>query len=410
VARIDEGDDGGVGDLGRCLGAIRGMTPRGRGEPSPDPVGDYGRVVALVDDLHARHDRLVAIRDLVAEWRDLFGADEALLGERLLRRARIIAATCLAVGDDALRERRFGWAIVDEAARALESEIIVPLVQARRSILIGDEKQLPPHVDNDIADEKFRAAGIRREDIKKSLFASLAERADQPTSYPKAVLMLKRQYRMHPDIRGLVSAVFYDNKLTDGEGCTADTRAHGLPWLRHAVVWRSTSKLPDRIKAETEVGRRPGWYVNDAEARAIEELLERIETTYRGAGVAKRVGIISGYKKQVEALTERLLARGGDRWRALDLTIETVDSYQGNERDIIIYSAVRSNAARVIGFLEEQERLNVALSRARELLCIVGDVDTLVNARDVLRRDNPYARAYDHMRANRGSYLIEDLR
>ncbi len=414
VARIHDDevlDEADRDDVALYLALARdSLAPADLGVSLTHSVAEYERLRTIIADLQVQRDRLTAIKDLVTQWGDTFGSDardRQLLTVRVYQKARVIAATCVAVGGEAIGNMQFDWAIVDEAARATEMETLVPLVRANRSILVGDEKQLPPRVTEDIPKSELMAENVRLEEIKKSLFARLVESAEQ--SQRDAVRMLRLQYRMHPAIRGLVSSTFYGNKLADGEGITAQTRDHGLSaWLPYAVVWYSTTDVPSM--SEEEIPNE--GYVNPGEVAVIDALLRKMDEAYSKKGITKRVGVVSGYKKQVELLDERLVKRDADsqyvdRWQSLDLTVATVDSYQGNERDIIVFSATRSNANQDIGFLKDHQRLNVALSRARELLCIVGDVHTFVNARKINPADNPYVKIRDYMQANSNTCLID---
>jgi superfamily I DNA and/or RNA helicase len=154
-------------------------------------------------------------------------------------------------------------------------------------------------------------------------------------------------------------------------GITAEDRNHGLNWCPTPVVWYSTKTYPHHL--EVSVGTS---FRNEAEIGIIIDLLDKIEDSYAELEKTdKSIGIITGYRANKSELQKRIAA-GEYKWPHLtEIEVNTVDAYQGRERDLIIYSVVRSNQEFKIGFLRDDRRLNVALSRARELLIIVGNED-----------------------------------
>lgn len=343
----------------------------------------------------SRDDPTRNMRSLVREWREVFGLTEAFSAP-LLQRANIIAATCLFAGGRQMRELAFDWAIIDEAGRATAPEILVPLVHASRALLVGDERQLPPLLDDEISEERLRKAGIDAEGLEQSLFEALIH--DALEQRPEAVHSLTTQHRMHPAIGNLVSEVFYDGSLR--HGVTGEQRQHGLDWIPRPVMWYSTAILSNRKEI-----RRGNSFANQAEVDYIERLLEHMNDSYAELGEHREVGIIAGYAAQVEALEAHLRPKARSRWGALDVEIATVDGFQGRDRDIVMYSAVRSNESRTIGFLRDRRRLNVGLSRARQLLIIVGDPVTLETASAGVQ-ENPFAAVLRYIRTNPGECAI----
>lgn len=350
--------------------------------PLNDPTREIDQLLAAVaarQESDATNPGTHALRALVSEWSEVFGRTQDF-DVPILKRANIVAATCLTAGRRLVRSFEFDWAIVDEAARATAPEILVPLVQARRAILVGDERQLPPIVDKDLTPEQLEAADVTREELQTSLFETLVRAAER--MHPEMVHMLRSQHRMHPAIGTLVSDVFYDGKLIHA----ADTErlAHDLPWLDCHVLWLSTSHERDRWDS-----RYGNSYKSQREATAIANFLQRVEESYRATGMKRSVGVITGYTGQCALLTSLLSPMDRERWQALALDVATVDAFQGRQCDIVIFSAVRSNYQRTLGFLSDRRRLNVALSRARRLLVIVGDAEMLRQA-EPDRPDNPF--------------------
>ncbi len=343
-------------------------------------------------------ERLITKRlELVKRWQKIFGKKEDF-AEPILDRATIMAATCLTTGGYYLKDQEFDWAIIDEAGRATAAELLVPLVRARRAIIVGDEKQLPPMVDEELRPEDLAKVGATRESLAESLFGMLVTQA-QDAQLP-VVQMLTVQHRMHPAIGRLISNVFYEGKLEHSVN-EAD-RDHGLDWLPKAVTWFSTTRLPQHGEM-----RQGSSFYNRSEVKGIEQLLRRMENSYRVLGGTREVAIITPYNAQISELEASIQPSGPD-WQALKIEIAAIDAFQGRDRDIVLYSTVRSNKNAQFGFLRDRRRLNVALSRARQLLILVGDVWTLENGRAGADA-NPYQDLVKYIRENPQDCALEDL-
>jgi superfamily I DNA and/or RNA helicase len=187
--------------------------------------------------------------------------------------------------------------------------------------------------------------------------------------------MLLTQRRMPPEIGEFVSKAFYNGRLkTIHPGAGTDPVFGPTPF-----VMIDTGDRPAGERAERKGRRREDWnqhgYVNELEATLITELMRVYATWY------KNWAVIVPYRAQVELVQQRLAAALADGGRTAE-QVGTVDSFQGGERDLIIYGFTRSNTARDIGFLRELRRLNVAISRAKQQLVLVGDLDTLSRATD----------------------------
>lgn len=334
--------------------------------------------------------RIQQLRKVLADWSRVAGLGkdfEELVGKS----SSVVAATCSISGrlrhGNIAPDIGFDWAIIDEAGRATVPEVLIPIVKSRRVVLVGDERQLPPMVEQGLegTDEE---EGDR---LATSLFQALIEQVGDTD--PNHLASLRSQYRMHPAIGCLVSNVFYEGRLENGTSARTNRAIYDRMPAR--VTWLSTSSEPG--KAET---RRGQSYANVAEADVVSHLLGMFEK-HLGKQRRKRVsvGAITGYAGQVEQLNGLIDPGNRDRWKALDIEIATVDSFQGRERDIVVYSTVRSNPRGEIGFLHDHRRVNVALSRARELLMIVGDVVFMENAR-IGRMANPFARVVEYMKAH----------
>jgi len=332
------------------------------------------------------------IRRLLAEWIRVVGLTPDFM-RLIVESARVVAATCLFGGGRAMPDVTFDWAIIDEAGRATVPEVLIPMVKARRSVLVGDDRQLPPFIDGLIVEESDDPEDTP---LDTSLFQSLFEQAESVA--PGSISSLQSQYRMHPAIGALISDVFYDGRLVNG--VQSNERNHGLDWVPSPVTWISTSTREER--SEIRVSES---YANPTEADIVLRILKKIEEGNRGNRTKISVGVISAYSGQVRELSSRIEPTNDSDWRTLQIEIATVDSFQGRERDIVIYSTVRSNRDRRIGFLKDYRRVNVALSRARNLLLIVGD-DFMMEHATIGTESNPFAEVINYMRSHEGDCAI----
>jgi len=284
----------------------------------------------------------------------------------LVETADVIAATAVGVnsGRDGARtaELEFDVAVVDEAGQAQLTDLIVPLSRARTIILVGDHQQLPPYLDDDLL-RRCKEKGVDTAWLEKSVFEHLWDRL--PESHRTH---LDVQFRMPEVIASFLDRVFYQGDLT-----SAAAKQGGGPvcsLFRSAVVLVDTSAAADR----RETAQSPG-FLNRCEARLVAEIAARLPSQYR---TGEGLGVIAPYSAQVttarQAVADALGLAGRDPW--LVDNIATVDSFQGQERDVILVSLTRSNAEGAVGFLCDLRRLNVTLSRAREQLVIIGDLST----------------------------------
>ena len=335
--------------------------------------------------------RIQELRRTISDWTRVVGLTQDFQ-ELIGKSSRVVAATCLFSGKRAegtrLGEAGFDWAIIDEAGRATVPEVLIPIVQAERAILVGDERQLPPMVEDMMSDE----SDLSPEDqsLEISLFQTLVEQGEG--SDCDYLATLSTQNRMYPAIGNLISSVFYDGRLENSH--RTRSRQFRFDWMPAPVTWISTSMTPNR--AENRVGES---FANSAEADVILDLLSKMEEKSRDRRRRASVAVISGYSAQVELLTTRIDTEDQQRWRNIQIEVATVDSFQGRECDIVIYSTVRSNNEQRIGFLKDRRRINVALSRAIDLLVIVGDGYMMESA--TIGADlNPFASVLNHIRSH----------
>jgi hypothetical protein len=270
--------------------------------------------------------------------------------------------------------RMYDFAVLDEANRATILDSLIPLVRGHRFILVGDHLQLQPVLSEAEEQLRLEPAQHRSSAVGKSLFTWLRERR-----FPEAAaVFLEEQNRMHPTIAGLISEAFYEGKLRSGP--RAPRRLADIPVFPTPVAWVDTHGLHGLREARG----RGASLMNVPEARLVATLARHVLAT---APSNLNIGVIAAYAEQT-ALLRRLLRGFEDRNRGWDaerqaqrgqrtMEIDTVDAFEGREKDIVIVSLVRSNRRRDIGFLRLMQRINVALSRSRRLLIIVGDASTL---------------------------------
>ncbi|HXD77587.1 MAG TPA: AAA domain-containing protein [Puia sp.] len=273
----------------------------------------------------------------------------------ILSRAQVITATLVGADHPAIRNLKYYTAVIDEAGQALEPACWIPALKADRLILAGDPFQLPPTIKS----ARAASAGLEVTLLEKAII-----------QHPGAVTLLEEQYRMHEDIMAYPSKVFYENRL----------RAHTTVARRLLFEDDRPLVFIDTAGCGYEERREDGGISNPEEAvfllRHAAGLVSAIEARLP-EGQFPAVAIISPYRQQVHLLNELLPHDPILRRHAQMIAVNTVDSFQGQERDIVYIGMTRSNPDSRIGFLAEIRRMNVAMTRARKKLVVIGDSATL---------------------------------
>lgn len=319
--------------------------------------------------------------ELQDEADDLFDEAERLEDEavdEIIDGADVVCTTNATAGSELMDGRPFDTVVIDEATQATEPSCLIPITHVDgRVVMAGDHKQLPPTVQNQDAAEQ----GLRH-----TLFEKLAE-LHQPV-----VSMLTVQYRMHMDIMDFPSAYMYNGALTADEAVRTHTltdigvSTDELP-ADHSAVLRPDQPLVFVDTAELDAAERQREGSTSTENPAEAELVADYVEAYLDAGVDPTdIAVIAPYDDQVDRM-EQLLDVAG-------LEIDTVDGFQGREKAVVIVSLVRSNDWNEIGFLEEERRFNVAATRARQKLIVVGDAST-VTAGEIYDAFVDYAQEQD---------------
>jgi len=302
------------------------------------------------------HQKLESLKSRATELEIRINGD--LFGE-----ARVIASTLVGSANRLLDGHKFGTLFIDEAAQALEAACWIPMRRVSRVVLAGDHCQLPPTV-------KSLAA------LKAGLGKTLMERIVE--THPEAVTLLKIQYRMNDDIIRFSSNWFYGGQVESAP----EVKYRSILDMDIPMTWIDTGSFTDVTEAsfkEEFVGESFGR-INKSEA---ELTLLALQNYFNQIGKQRLlderidVGIISPYRAQVQYLRRLLMKREFFKPFRRLISVNTVDGFQGQERDVIVISLVRSNDEGQIGFLRDLRRMNVAITRARMKLIILGDRQTM---------------------------------
>ena len=305
---------------------------------------------------------------------------EVRINAQLFGEARVIACTLVGSSNRLLEGQKFGTLFIDEAAQALEAACWIPIRRVSRVIFAGDHCQLPPTI------KSFAA-------LKAGLGKTLMERIVE--NHPESVTLLKMQYRMNEEIMRFSSDWFYGNQVESAP----EVKYRSILDLDIPMTWIDTSgfELPedsDLSFKEQFVGESFGR-INKAEAELTLLALEQYFTKIGRERILDEridVGVISPYRAQVQYLRRQLKKKEFFKpYRSL-ISVNTVDGFQGQERDIILISLVRANDEGQIGFLRDLRRMNVAITRARMKLIILGDASTMT-------RHPFYKKLFDYIEA-----------
>ena len=303
------------------------------------------------------YDEREGVRSRMSRLRDRATALEIQINAELFDSAHVIASTLVSSNHRILSGRRFGTLFIDEAAQALEAACWIAIRKADRVVLAGDHRQLPPTI------KCYEAA---RQGLERTLMEEVV------ANKPSCVSLLKTQYRMHQDIMCFSSDWFYNGELR----AAPEVQHRGILDWDTPISWVDTSEMDFK---EEFVGETFGR-INKAEAHLLLEELKAYIRRIGGSRILEEridFGIISPYKAQVQYLRNKIKTDDALKpYRSL-FTVNTVDGFQGQERDVVFISLVRANEEGQIGFLNDLRRMNVAITRARMKLVILGEAETL---------------------------------
>ncbi|QBD82815.1 hypothetical protein EPA93_45380 [Ktedonosporobacter rubrisoli] len=383
-----------------------------------------------------RFDRLIT--DWVTRLNNLSENDRQDLRDIYLKNANVIGITCGQVNRLDRQENRsisrFDVVIIDEVSKATPPEILLAALKGKKLILIGDQRQLPPMIEEKTLEQLAKENGQERSAFRYLSRPYFEQRYNEAPDGIKRMLHI--QYRMHPDIMAAINQ-FYHRPLEYGLNEPDSERDHQLHsalirrnkhliWISTPLVSTSSQSRSSRtITARNRMSGQVAFpsyqsdsnsfgeeaegtsYKNQREMEIIIKICEELQRLWapkRAAGIKKKeIGIITFYGAQLALLEKNLKSRKKD-FSALEIRTGTVDRFQGMERPIVIVSMVRNNRGGDIGFAEKDERINVAFSRAQELLIIVGCHDLFC----VRARQEDAAERYSKVASvvrNRGDFI-----
>lgn len=280
---------------------------------------------------------------------------EQFIVKDVLEKAQVVTSTLVGANHFTIRQMSFHTTIIDEAGQALEPACWIPIVKSQKLVLAGDHCQLPPTVKS----EEAAKAGLSTTLLEKLV-----------ALYPQAVTLLQEQYRMNESIMGFSSREFYENKLKAHKSVAQRTLFPGDEPLQ--FIDTAGCGFEEKTEGTSTFNPEEGAFLFQHLTKLIQQL-----GTMENKEAFPSIGIISPYKKQVDWLKDHSQHQPWFSRLSGRISINTIDSFQGQERDIMYISLTRSNSDSRIGFLSEIRRMNVAMTRARKKLVVIGDGATL---------------------------------
>lgn len=328
-------------------------------------------------------DQILAV---VSGWLQRLSLSQELF-PAILAESQVIGGTCLGfIGVPGTSEIEYDIAIIEEASRALPSEVLVPASRAHRVVLVGDGKQLPPFLESELQSvDWLEANSLTEAEVNETLFDRLELRLPDAS-----VARLKLQYRMDKSIGDLVGNVFYPGLLRSAPGAGSKKISLIELGLEKNVLLVSTSREAKRSEEDLNPG-----YANPCEARVIRSLLrDLIKRTRKRQKKGFSIAVLAPYIGQTIAIENAIAdLRGDAEGREIKIAVHTVHTFQGKQADIAIFSCVRTEG---LGFTADPRLVNVAISRGQGGLIIVGDVRFLESNQS----SDAYRQIVKHVREN----------
>ncbi|MDQ6814877.1 MAG: AAA domain-containing protein, partial [Bacteroidota bacterium] len=306
---------------------------------------------------------------------------EQYIIDDVVSNAQVVTATMVGANHYTIRHRTYHTVVIDEAGQALEPACWIPILKAQKVVMAGDHCQLPPTIKSEAA-------------ARSGLSLTLMEKC--VSIHPEAVVLLQEQYRMHNTIMGFSSIEFYAGRLKAN------------PSVATALLFPNDSPLMFIDTAGCGFNeKQEGTSISNPEEASfllkhLTALVNQLKQLYKD-NTFPSIGVISPYKHQVEVLKALLPSYPDLLLFTKSVTVNTIDSFQGQERDVMYISMTRSNTDSVIGFLSDIRRMNVAMTRARKKLVVVGDSATLSQLRfyadfiTYAQQNDAYQSAWEHM-------------
>jgi superfamily I DNA and/or RNA helicase len=359
--------------------------------------------------------KLYKLISLGEEWMRVLDSNTRGYEEFLARTRHIIIGTCVGIGKPSLKidNNMYDWVIIDEAARCNSSELAVSMQVGKNILLVGDHKQLPPMIDDLVLERTSSRLNMPAPELKKSEFQRLIE-SEFGKKYGCA---LNKQYRMCEPIANMISDVFYKedgielvtmrNADFEFDSVVPDILAKYVTWVDTTSVGKETfhrkddsNSLYNPYEANTVIKVLDQLYNSDAFMKLMSER----------AFYEPPIGVICPYAAQKKHINREIVRKAWPANFTKLLKIDTVDSYQGKENEIIIVSLTRNDRRLTEGFLKYPERINVSLSRARERLLVIG----AIRMWEVAPPDMPLRKILEYIDSRRdsreyGLYSTEEL-
>lgn len=339
---------------------------------------------------------------LIESWKTVISKTPKLLTDIFLRNVDVVFGTCIGIAtcrEVTASELCFDTVILDEAGKANISETLTAISKARKIVLVGDHKQLPPYFDSERIEyfkmyaKENKEEKVSDSEIKHALGISFFEYLQKDGILKEEnKIMLSEQFRMHPDIGNFISQTFYDSELKNAEITKSNFIRMPEPFNGQIIF----------IDTSSDVGSsesfKDGSYFNQVEAEFI---INKIIPEFKRNNISPQTyAIVTPYSKQSERIKELLLEKDSHVLKLVE--VATLDSFQGKEYDIIIFSFTRSSVDKRVGFLDDARRLNVALSRAKKKLILIGNATTLGSKKS--HYDIYYTELFKNLLRHAGKY------
>lgn len=373
----------------------------------PTDFADKYRV-GLQNRINISQSKRVRFKNILNEWHEELLNDQKALEDPLIQCVKIIGATCIGANTTpSFKNAQYDVAIVDEAGQITLHDLLVPLVKAKKIILIGDHLQLPPSNANDfcryLSDNNLLEFDNIDDDKRGEYYnylnqiysVSLFERLFLDESFKNNKIMLDTQFRMHPIIAEFISKNFYDGAYKSG--VSAKSRHLEIAGFDKPLYFVDTAFASDKYEDKNQDETK---HSNKFEAEICAEYISKIIVAIENDDydMPKKclknkdgnydIGIITAYSDQIEPIRKGISDKLSKYYESEQIeailsrfTVNTLDSFQGRDNQIVFYSFVRSNKEKNIGFLNELRRINVMMTRAKSLLVMVGDSETLTNSK-----------------------------
>lgn len=352
-----------IGKIGSNISFVR-CGHRDRIDPAIEPYS-FEHIYKLYTERIKEKCTSEVDNRLINEWADILFVEEGYnsnVGELILKSQPIIGATCVGLAQKRIGLDRveYDLVIIDEAGKALPAEILIPYVRGKKVVMIGDHKQLPPTVHPALLDaDKIEIED--REMYEDALFGTSFFQRLYETAPDSNKCMLTTQYRMPDAIGTLVSTLFYDGKLINGNGTN---RKRPFFFEKNITIIDTPNEVcPENDKKGKSV-------TNLEEAKYVIQLLQRIRETV--SAEQARIAVITPYKGQ-KRLIWRVLIDSGVKNLIDRVEINTVDAFQGDEAEIVLFCCTRTK--KTTSFFKDPRRINVAFSRAKNELIIIGSLE-----------------------------------